>query len=39
MNTSFIPIAGMENDFWIVLSIMAIATIFMFIFFKYRKWL
>lgn len=39
MNTSFIPIVGRSDDFWIVISIMLVATFFMFMFFKYKKWL
>jgi magnesium transporter len=38
MNTD-LPFVGHPNDFWIVMSIMGGATILMFIFFKYKKWL
>lgn len=39
LNTSFIPLVGIENDFWIVMGIMAVLTIFFFAYFKYKKWL
>ena len=39
MNTSTMPIVGLQNDFWIVVGIMAVGMIFMFIFFKYKKWI
>jgi len=39
MNTKTLPIVGMPNDFWIITGIMAIATFFFFVFFKYKKWL
>jgi len=39
MNTTHLPIIGMENDFWIVLGIMFIGTVFMLILFKVKKWL
>jgi len=39
MNTVYLPIVGGPNDFWIIISIMAIGTIFFFGFFKYKKWL
>jgi magnesium transporter len=38
MNTSFIPLVGVQNDFWIVMAIMAIATVGFFAYFKYKKW-
>jgi len=39
MNTKYIPLVGMKNDFWIVIGMMAFATILMFIYFKYKKWI
>lgn len=39
MNTKFIPLVGLPNDFWIVISIMLAATCFMFVFFRYKHWL
>lgn len=39
MNTSWLPFVGSKGDFWIVLSIMAVCTFSMIIFFKYKKWL
>jgi len=39
MNTVELPIVGAPNDFWIILGIMAISTLFMFWFFKYKKWI
>jgi len=39
MNTEYIPIVGVPGDFWFVISIMAVGMIFMFIYFKYKKWI
>lgn len=39
MNTSFIPIVGTKNDFWIILGIMIFIGIFIFWAFKKKKWL
>jgi len=39
MNTSFIPIVGLPNDFWIVITIMLLATLAMFAYFRYKKWI
>lgn len=39
MNTKILPIAGMPGDFWIIMGLMAIATIGFFYFFKRKKWL
>ncbi len=39
MNTKTIPIIGFQNDFWIIIGIMAGATFLMFLWFKYKKWL
>ena len=38
MNVTTLPIVGRENDFWIILGIMATGTLGMIIFFKSRKW-
>ena len=38
MNTSFIPLVGLNNDFWIVMGIMAISVFLFFGYFKYKKW-
>ena len=39
MNTKYIPIVGIDGDFWIVMFLMFVATFFMFLFFRYKKWL
>jgi len=39
MNTENIPIVGTPNDFWIIIGIMVASMFFMFIFFKYKKWI
>lgn len=39
MNTTFTPIVGHPLDFWIIVGIMVIATVFFFIFFKYKRWM
>ncbi len=39
MNTVTTPIVGQEGDFWIILSVMAIVSVFFFVFFKYKKWI
>lgn len=39
MNARNMPIIGLQNDFWILISFMAIMSIGLFIFFKYKKWL
>lgn len=39
MNTDYLPIVGMKNDFWIVMSVMFTITVIFFTFFKYKKWL
>lgn len=39
MNTTALPIAGTQYDFWIILGIMAVALVSLFIFFRYyKKW-
>ena len=39
MNTEFLPIVGMQNDFWIISGIMLTGIIGMILFFKKKKWL
>lgn len=39
MDTIHTPIVGVRGDFWIIISIMIVATITMYSFFKHRKWL
>jgi magnesium transporter len=39
MNTSFIPLIGLPYDFWLVIGIMLCATLAMFTFFRYKKWI
>ena len=39
MNTTTTPLIGQHGDFWIILGIMSVVTIFFFIFFKYKKWI
>ena len=39
MNTSTTPIVGQEGDFWIIVGIMAVVSVFFFVFFKYKKWI
>lgn len=39
MNTLHTPILGADYDFWIIFGFMFLATICMFMFFKYKKWL
>lgn len=39
MNTKYLPIVGHLYDFWIICSIMLVATVLMLLFFKWRKWL
>ncbi|MEK7166472.1 MAG: CorA family divalent cation transporter, partial [Patescibacteria group bacterium] len=39
MNTSFVPLIGQKNDFWIVMGIMAAVGIIIFLVFKGKKWL
>lgn len=39
MNTTTTPILGHEDDFWIILGIMAVVSIFFFAFFKYKRWM
>ncbi len=39
MNTMTLPLTGFRGDFWVIIGIMAVAAIFFFSFFKYKKWL
>lgn len=39
MNTEELPIVGHEHDFLIILSIMGVATILFFVYFKYKRWI
>ncbi len=39
MNTASTPLAGLENGFWIILGIMATATILIVTLFKYKRWI
>jgi len=39
MNTAYLPIVGTQYDFWFIIGIMAIATLFFFAFFRYKNWL
>lgn len=39
MNTSFVPLAGGKNDFWIIIGIMAFVGLAIFAVFKGKKWL
>lgn len=39
MNTSFIPLAGDKNDFWIIMGLMASVAIMIYLVFKGKKWL
>lgn len=39
MNTSTTPIIGRDGDFWIILSIMAVVSVFFFVYFKYKHWI
>jgi magnesium transporter len=39
MNTTTTPIIGREGDFWIILGVMAIVSVFFFMLFKYKHWI
>jgi len=39
MNTQHTPIIGANNDFWMIIGLMIIGTMFMIIIFKRKKWL
>ena len=38
MNTSFLPVVGRPNDFWIIVSFMAILALTFFMYFKVKHW-
>jgi magnesium transporter len=38
MNTRYTPIIGLPFDFWIIIGGMAVMSIAMFSFFKFKKW-
>lgn len=39
MNTDYLPIVGIPNDFWFVIGIMAMLALSFFIYFKHKDWL
>jgi magnesium transporter len=39
MNAQHMPIIGANNDFWVIVAIMLVATTYMFMWFRYKKWL
>lgn len=39
MNTSFIPLVGTKNDFWIVIGFMAAVGVIIYLAFKHKKWI
>lgn len=39
MNTENMPIIGSSSDFWIIMGIMTVTTFFMFMFFRFLKWI
>lgn len=39
MNTETTPIVGVPGDFWVITTVMLLATALMFAFFKYKHWL
>jgi len=39
MNASFMPIIGLQNDFWLILGLMFAVSIVMFTYFKYKRWI
>ncbi len=39
MNTTTTPIVGREGDFWIILGVMAVVSVFFFALFKYKRWI
>jgi Mg2+ and Co2+ transporter CorA len=39
MSTKHTPIIGFENDFWIIVGLMGVATLIFFLFFRWQKWL
>lgn len=39
MNTKYLPLVGYSYDFWVIFGIMILATIFMLLVFKSKKWI
>jgi Mg2+ and Co2+ transporter CorA len=39
MNTSYLPLIGVQGDFWIVIGIMSLLAVSFFIFFRLKRWL
>jgi len=39
MNTTHTPIIGYQHDFWIIVSMMCLATLSMFFYFRHKHWL
>jgi len=39
MNTTHTPIVGMENDFWVITSLMGMLALTTLVFFKIKKWI
>lgn len=39
MNVVDMPVVGQPNDFWIIVGAMGVGMFFMFLFFRYKKWL
>ena len=39
MNTTYLPIIGHPNDFWIIIAIMGVGMLLMFAYFKRKGWL
>jgi len=39
MNTKILPVVGWDNDFWVIIGIMFIATFGMFLYFRRKRWL
>lgn len=39
MNTSFIPIVGAKNDFWIIIGSMILVGVIIYLVFRHKKWI
>ncbi len=39
MNTSYLPLVGRSNDFWLVIGIMVTLAVSFFVFFRIKRWL
>jgi magnesium transporter len=39
MNTEYTPILGQSNDFWIIVAIMAVVSVFFFALFRFKRWI